>query len=107
MSPDAPACLWIEADRWFVEKERLWFVEQATRHLQTALHATGKWFDDILAAILKPDQLQHVLDACCACFFWRVIDHAMVIEILFRRQIFVKGGILKDDADALAHLQGL
>ena len=36
-----------------------------------------------------------------------MVDHTVVIQVLFRCEILIKRWILKDDANALAHLRSL
>src|SRR5207248_1258945 len=103
--PDAAPGLWIKANGWLIEKECLWFVQQTARDLQTALHTAGEGFYDVLAALVEADKLEHSAYARSACFAWSVVDHTVVVKVLFCCEILVKRWILKDDANALAHLR--
>src|SRR2546421_2726098 len=105
MLPDAASRLWIKAYGWLIEKERLWFVQQSACNLQTTFHTTGEGFYDIPAAFIEANKLEHIADTCIACFAWRMVDHTVVIQVLFRCEIFIKRWILKDDTNALAHLR--
>src|SRR5450432_4389209 len=107
MFPHAAPGLWIKAHGWLIEKQRLWLMQQAACNFQAAFHATREGLYNIFAPLIKTNKLQHIPHPCLARFAWRVVDHTMVVEVLFCGKIFIESGILKNDADALSHPQSI
>src|SRR5947209_14494760 len=104
--PDAPPRLWVEANSRLIQEKRLWFVQQAASNLQAAFHTSGEGFDDVFAAVFETHEFEYLIYSSGARFMGRVVDHTVVVEVLFRCEVLVECRVLKDDADALAHLRG-
>src|SRR6185437_11874119 len=105
--PELVAALWIEAQRWLVEKEDRRRVQEAAGDLETALHASGERLDVAVPALPQLEGLQQEFDALGAQLARHVIEDAVKVHILPGGLLGIKAGVLKDDAEALPGLFGL
>ena len=105
--PDMVAGLGVEAERGFVEEEDVGVVEQTAGDFETAFHAAGVAFGEVVAAVPKLDDFQKLLNAGAAERAGDVVEDAVKFHVFESGQFVVDAGILEDDAEGLTDLVGL
>src|SRR5436309_243044 len=102
--PHLIAALRIEAERRLVEKQHLGGVQQPAGDLEAAFHATGKCLHQIVAPVPQLEHLEQRLGPPPPDVPRHVIQHAVDVQVLPRRELAVETRILEHDAKAPSHL---
>src|ERR1051325_11118356 len=105
VGPYLVAALRIETERRLVEKQDLRRVQQPAGDLETAFHAARERLDQIGAPLPQLEHSEQCLAALPAGVPRHMIQHAVNIHVLPRRQIAIEARILEHDAEALAHFR--
>ena len=82
VGPELIAGLRIEAERGLVEKKNFGSVQQTARDFESALHASGKFLHEFVAAIPQLEKLEQSLDALDAYFARHMVEDAVKIHVL-------------------------
>src|SRR5436309_14142311 len=102
VGPHLIAALRIEAERRLVEKQYLRRVQQPTGDLEAALHATGERLHQVIAPLPQLEHSEQRLAPRSSDLTRHMVQHAVDIHVLPRRELAVETRILEDDAEPLA-----
>src|SRR5881398_138124 len=104
VGPHLIAALRIEAERRLVEKQYLRRVQQPAGNLEPALHAAGERLDQVIAPLPQLEHPQQGFAPLPPRVPWHVVQHAVDVHVLPRREVAVETGILEHHAESLADL---
>src|SRR5213592_1769207 len=105
VGPHLIAALWIEAERRLVQKQHLRGVQQPTGDFQAALHATGERLYQVIAPVPQLEHAEQSLAPLPSGTTRYMVQDAMDIHVLPRREVAVETWILEHDAEAPPHLR--
>ena len=95
---DVAAGLRIDADGGFVHVDDLRFVQQGHADVDAPLHPARILLDAVLGPVGQADDLQHFVHAGFERRAAQPVHLAPEGQVLARRQVFVQGDLLRDDA---------
>ena len=93
------ARLRIDTGRWLVQQNEFRPMHQRDRQVQPPLHPSGVFRDAIVAAVLKPDELEQLLDSPCEFLSADIINATEETEILGRAQHRIERDLLRSHAN--------
>ncbi len=77
-------------------------MDEAPGDLEAPLHAARVLLDERRGLLFKIDQAEDLVDSPPALGLAHAVHHGVELEVLPAGELDVQGGLLEDDADALA-----